>query len=54
MGLESSTNQKFLNSAYGLGIADHSIPTGPLTIQMEGRLEGMVDLCVLELVDLQV
>jgi len=54
MGLESSTSLKFLNSAFGQGTADCSIPIDPWTILMEGRLEGMVDLYELESVDLQV
>jgi hypothetical protein len=53
MGLESSTKQKFLNSACGQGTVDRSIPTDPWTILMEGRQEVMVDLDELESVDQQ-
>ena len=54
MGLESSTSQKFLNSAFYQGTADRNIPIGPWTILLEGRPLGVVDPCVLELVDLLV
>tara|TARA_B100000965_G_C19409359_1_gene676955 strand:+ start:732 stop:896 length:165 start_codon:yes stop_codon:yes gene_type:complete len=54
MGLESSTSQKFLNSAFDQGTADRSIPIDPWTILKEGRLEGMEDLYALESEDLQV